>query len=388
MYTTLKKGAQYRDMSQEIDDTTLAGAPIYRNIAGAGDDNLMLTNSSRDPTGQVFSVLFNKQFDWGMDLMLGYAWTDSEDTGSMTSSTGPSNYENVATNNINDPRAATSNYNVESRVTLRASFEREFWGDNRTRFTLMGYYGSGQHGTYTMSSDDELQDEFSDRHLLYVPDGPSDPNVIFDAGFDQTAFFAWADNKGLKGGKFVGRNSIDSKVSSRFDLRIDQEIPLFFDDLKARAFFKIYNFTNMLSDDWGRQNDARFDSASVVNVSLDPSGAYYFESFSPQAVNEQQDISSVWEMRLGLDINFRLTKLDARPKASPRAGLFLWARFDSDDQRPVVRYTELFRGVVASRSSAVGDLRGAPVCKSSRTGHDLPRCSCFAGRCKQDHVEE
>ena len=176
----------------------------------------------------------------------------------------------------------------------------------------MGYYGSGQHGTYTMSSDDELQDEFSSRHLLYVPDGPSDPNVIFaewdpveDTGFDQAAFFDWADNNGLKGGTFVGRNSIDSKVSSRFDLRIDQEIPLFFDDLKARAFFKIYNFTNMLSDDWGRQNDARFDSASVVNVSLDPSGAYYFESFSPQAVNEQQDISSVWEMRLGVDINFR-----------------------------------------------------------------------------------
>jgi hypothetical protein len=305
MYTNLEKGALYVDVSQEIVGETLAGAPIYANIPGAGDDNLMLTNSKRNAKGQVFSVVFNKEFDWGMDLMLGYAWTDAEDTGSMTSFTGPSSFENVATNYINDPRAATSNYSVKSRLTMRASFAREFWDDNTTRFTLMGYYGSGQHGTYTMSSDDVLQDEFSDRNPLYVPNGPSDPNAFFTNAADEAAFFDWAKNKGLKRGQFVGRNSIDSKVSSRFDLRVDQELPLFMDDLKARAFLKIYNFTNMLNDSWGRQNDARFDSASVVNVELDPSGAYEYTSFNPQGVNTQQDIDSVWEMRLGLEVNFR-----------------------------------------------------------------------------------
>ena len=142
--------------------------------------------------------------------------------------------------------------------------------------------------------------------MLYVPDGPGDPNVVFGAGFDQQAFFDWANKKGLKGGKLVGRNTNRSASSSRFDLRVDQEIPLFFDDLKARVVFKIYNFTNMLNDDWGRQNDSGFFSRNVVDVSgLTPTGQYEYESFDAGGISDLQTFSSLWEMRLGIEINFR-----------------------------------------------------------------------------------
>ena len=305
MFTTLQKSALYRDVSQEIVGETLAGEPIYDRIDG-NSANLMLTNTNEDAQAHVFSIVMNRSFDWGMDLMLGYAYTDAEDVSPMTSSTGGSNFSSTALSDINYPSAASSNYNVKNRFTLRASFAREFWGDNTTRFTLMGYYGSGQPGTWTMRSDDELQYDVSTRHLLYVPTGASDSNVLFDPAFDQDAFFAWVDQRGLKGGTFVGRNSIESKNSTRFDLRLDQEFPLGVDDLKLRAFVKIYNFTNMLNDDWGRQYDARFDPASVVNVSVDDAtNAYYFESFSENVITNRQDQSSVWEVRLGLEVNFR-----------------------------------------------------------------------------------
>ena len=308
MYTTMENGAIYKDVSQEIVGSTAAGAPIYANSGLAGDDNLMLTNTDESGTAQVLSVVMNKSFDWGMDLMLGYSFTEAEDAASMTSFTAGSSFSNVSTNDINDPRSARSNYSQKHRITMRAAFSREFWGDNRTRFTLMGYYGTGQFGTYTMTSDDVLQDEFSSRHLLYVPDGPTDPNVTYTANFDQQAFFDWAQNQSLKGGTFVKRNSIGTNDSSRFDLRIDQEIPLFVDDLKAQAFFKIYNFTNLLNDSWGRQYDARFDSSSVVTVTgVDAQGVYEYDSFNAggKSVTTLQGISSVWEIRLGLDISFR-----------------------------------------------------------------------------------
>ena len=306
MYTRLEKGAIYIDLSQEHlpGNDTLAGAPIYTAVPGAGEGNLMLTNAKADGAGTVFSAVFKKDFDWGLELMLGYARTDVEDAGPMASFTGESSYNNVATNDINYPRAATGNYNVKSRVTMRASFARDFWADNTTRFTLMGYYSTGQPGTYTMVSDDELQVGFSSRHLLYVPDGASDPNVIFDPEFDQTAFFDWVNKQGLKGGKFVGRNSQTSKVNNRVDLRVDQEFPLGMDNLKARAFLKIYNFTNMLNSDWGRAYDAAFSSQGVVDVSLDASGAYVFEDFSPGGISDLQTFSSLWEMRLGIEVNF------------------------------------------------------------------------------------
>ena len=306
MYTVLENGVVYKDIAQEIVGQTAAGAPIYANSDPNVDDILMLTNSSASGAAHVLSVVFNKSFDWGMDLMLGYAFTDAEDAGSMTSFTAGSSFSNVATNDINNIPSSTSNYSQKHRVTLRAAFSREFWDDNRTRFTLMGYYGTGQYGSYTMASDDVLVDEFSDRHLLYVPDGPDDPNVVFTGNFDQTAFFDWARKEDLKGGSFVQRNSISTNDSSRFDLRIDQEIPLFVDGLKGQVFFKIYNFTNLLNDSWGRQYDARFDSADVVTVTdLDDQGRYVYDDFSASGVTTSRDIDSVWEIRLGLDIRFR-----------------------------------------------------------------------------------
>jgi len=312
MYTRMEKGAIYHDVSQEhvAGNDTLAGAPIYTAIAGAGEGNLMLTNARADSSGHVFSFVLNKTFDWGLDLVLGYAYTDVEAASAMTSFTGESSFNNLATNDINFPKAATSNYAVKDRVTLRASFAREFWGDNTTRFTLQGYYSTGQPGSYTIFSDDAMQVGTSSRHLLYVPDGPDDPNVVYTDNFlanDYADFMAWINDKNLKPG-FVGRNSRESRDNARFDLRIDQEIPLGMDDLKARAFFKIYNFTNLLSDDWGHMYDASFSSQSVVSLDGDDplvGGAYNYDSFSGGQLSDRLEQQSLWELRIGLDINFR-----------------------------------------------------------------------------------
>jgi hypothetical protein len=62
----------------------------------------------------------------------------------------------------------------------------------------------------------------------------------------------------------------------------------------------------MLNDDWGRQYDSRFFSRDVVEVeSLDASGAYVYSNFTPGDLSDLQETRSLWEMRLGLEINFR-----------------------------------------------------------------------------------
>ncbi|MBT8107261.1 MAG: TonB-dependent receptor [Gammaproteobacteria bacterium] len=304
-YTVLEKGALYVDVSQDIVGTTALGNPIFANI-GSTDGNLMLTNAKRDSTAHVISLVLNKEFDWGLDLLLGYAWTDAQDASPMTSFTAGSSFTNLATNDINNPEAARSNYMVRNRLTLRGQFSREFWGDNLTRFTLVGYYNEGQPNSFTVRSDDVLSDDFTRQHLLYVPDGPNDSLAYFSDPAEATAFFAWADNQGLKRGAFVGRNTQGTKSSSRIDLRVDQEIPLGLEGLKGRLFVKIYNFTNMLNDDWGRQYDSRFFSRDVVEVeSLDATGAYVYSNFTPGDLSDLQETRSLWEMRLGLEVNFR-----------------------------------------------------------------------------------
>ena len=64
----------------------------------------MLTNSRHSPESNLFSLVLRKEFDFGVDLMLGYAYTTAEDVVPMTSAVAFSNFNNLATLDINAPR--------------------------------------------------------------------------------------------------------------------------------------------------------------------------------------------------------------------------------------------------------------------------------------------
>jgi len=300
LHTRMNDPAYYVDVSQEIVGMTMAGTPIYDFVNGS--DNHMLTNSSDRATSNVYSVVFKKSFDMGIDLLFGYAYTEAEDVAPMTSSTAFSNYDNVALLDINNPQAEGSNYVVPHRYTMVGDYRGNWFGDNETRITLRGYVNEGQPQSYAMSGTDLEGDGFFGRHLLYVPTGPADPNVVFDPGFDQAAFFQWVDDKGLAPG-FQKRNDHNADWSSRFDLRVSQEIPLG-GDFTGRLYFKVYNFGNMLNDDWGKITDAVFFTPQVINNSVDSEGRFVFEDFSDRSIEETVINRSLWEARIGIDIKF------------------------------------------------------------------------------------
>ncbi|NNC77004.1 MAG: TonB-dependent receptor, partial [Woeseiaceae bacterium] len=319
LYSRAVNSAYYIDISQEKIGETVIGQPIYDYASGQGEDNFMLTNSNRDARSDLWSIQFQKDFDWGLDLSFGYAYTDATDISPMTSSVAGSNFSNLALNDIANPSPATSNYVVPHRFTLRASYARDFFGDNTTRFTVFTFAQEGQPQSYVMGSGGQEGDGFFGRHLLYVPTGGDDPNVVFFPGvvadpandieevpaFDQAAFFAWANREGLSPG-LQERNGQHAKWSSRVDFRVDQEFPAFVGDSKGRVFMKVYNVGNLLNDDWGRVNDSQFFSVQVVDSSLvgDGTGRYLFESFSDRSIEQVRENRSLYEIRLGIEIDF------------------------------------------------------------------------------------
>jgi len=303
LHTRAQDTAYYVDLSQSVVGQTSAGTPIYDYTTG--EDNYMLTNSSEDGESTLLSVILNKSFDWGLDLSMGYAHTRAKDVSPMTSFVAGSNFTNLALLDINNPFPGISNYVVPHRFTLRAGYANEFFGDNTTYITAYAVAQEGQPISYVMDSGDLEGDGFNARHLLYVPSGPSDPNVIYDPGFDQAAFNAFVASAGLSPG-FQARNSVHAKWSSRIDLSVMQEIPLFADDLKGRLFLKIYNLGNLLNDDWGKQYDAQFFPQSVVDASVDgATGQFIFEDFNTTNINDLQEFRSLWEIKFGLEVNFR-----------------------------------------------------------------------------------
>jgi len=306
--------AQYRDLSQDINTAaglngfTSTGQPIYSYQNG--QDNLMLTNSSRAPKSSTASLVLRKDFDFGLSMLLGYAYTDAQDVVPMTSSTAGSNFDIVAVTDVNDPPARNSNWAVPHRITLHLDYAKNFFGDNETRFTLMGYVNKGQPQTYTMGNTRSGAGIFTlegdgslRRQLLYIPDGPTDPNVVFTWNqATSDAFFAWVSDNHLSPG-FVRRNTVGTGWTQRFDLRISQDIALG-GDFRGRLYLKVYNLGNLLNDKWGKVTDAEFFSPDIVRTGVNTSGQYVYTDFSPRSAQTTIDERSLWEARLGIDIKF------------------------------------------------------------------------------------
>jgi hypothetical protein len=302
LYSRGERPAYYVDVSEEIVGQTSIGTPIYDYKPGIVDD-YMLTNSSENPVAQSFSIVAQKSFDWGLDVLVGYAYTEAEDVSPMTSSTAGSNFENTALVDINNPSAAGSNYVVPNRFTLRLDYEHAFFGDNFTQITLFGYFNEGQPQSYGMSSTDLEGDGFFGRHLLYIPTGLSDPNVIFDPGFNDAEFFAWVESEGLSPG-LTERNQRNAAWSNRFDLRISQDIPLW-GNFKGRLYLKVFNLGNLLNDDWGKATDSVFFTPVFVDSDVDQTtGQFIYNEFNNVPMEETINNSSLWEARLGIDIRF------------------------------------------------------------------------------------
>ena len=300
LHTKGNDPAFYVDLSQSIIGTTLAGSPIYDFTNGR--DNHMLSNGSGSPTSDMVSFVLAKDFDFGLSAQLGYAWTEGEDIAPMTSSTAFSNFDNVALLDINSPGVANSNWVVPQRITMNLFYSHSFFGDNETRISLQGFAAEGQPQSYVMNGGDLEGDGFFGRHLLYVPDGPSDPNVVFDPGFDQAAFFDFVAANGLAPG-FTKRNDFNTGWSTIWNLSIRQDISLG-DRLRSTLYLKVKNLGNFLNDDWGKVTDAQFFSPEIVDADVNGAGQFVFNDFSDRSIDRVYIGPSLWEVRMGIDINF------------------------------------------------------------------------------------
>lgn len=301
LYSKGNDPAYYVDVAQDVVRTTSAGQPVYANRRG--QSNFMLTNSGESPVSHSLSLVARQNYDWGLDWTLGYAFTDAEDLSPMTSSVASSNFSNLALTDINDPAAGTSNYESPHRFTARVSYARQFLAGYETRVTAQWFRAKGQPQSYVMSSRGlEGSNSNNRRHLLYVP-GVNDNSVIAGPNFDVAAFSDFVREKGRKQG-FVSRNDQYSRWTSRMDLRLDQELPAFFEGSKARLYMKVYNVLNLLNDEWGHQYDAEFFSPDVVTSSVNAQGQYVYERFTAKTVSDLRETDSLWQVRLGVQIEF------------------------------------------------------------------------------------
>lgn len=334
-YTDVKDGILYQDIRLVQTGTAPDGRPIYGKRAGDTrsftTQDFLLTNTG-DGRGVVTTVDLAKTWkgSYGQfDVYIGYGHQNVDDANPGTSSQASSNWDNVATADPNDPRLATSNYEIKHRYTGDFRWSKAFFGAYDTAISLFVERRVGRTYSYTFaaprcpSSSDSFctgrtaSTNFGDprqasrqRQLLYVP-LLNDPNVVYD-GMTQQQMDAFIDGSGLSKyrGQIAPRNAFKSPWITTADLRLQQELPAFFDDARVTLSFDVENIANLIDNDWGRVEQVSFPGVSpVVDVAIDSQGRYVYRPIrgltGPRGSSKTLSaLPSVWRLQLGIKLEF------------------------------------------------------------------------------------
>jgi hypothetical protein len=314
LYTKAKNSAIVIGSSMVQTSTAPDGRPVYTEtrpffIYGSSDYTLTNVKGSDAKSWQA-SINLSKIYDNGFDWSAGYAYTNAKDVSPMTSSVAFSNFANIAVDDPNNPSRAKSNYNVPHRFVFRLGYSAYWWGDNRTNFTLVGAANKGRPFSYTFTGDDgdTFGDFVSGRHLLYVPDGLSDPLVTYADTFNKDAFFAALAETGLDkyAGQIAPRNAFSSNWWTYYDLRIEQEFPAFRESHKFAGWITIKNLCNLINDEWCVLKEAGFPRyQGLVDMEISDDGTQYiYEEFVEPSGQGRVSNPSLWEIRIGLTYRF------------------------------------------------------------------------------------
>ena len=339
---TLQDGrTRYNYVATDRPYTVNAATGLYTttsNVRGSGINDMLLTNTNQGKSS-VLSLEAAKTWDTSygkIDFSLGYAYTRAKDVSPATSSVALSNWDNMATSDVNHPELATSNYEVRHRLPLRLSWRKNLFGDNETAVNLFMERRAGLPFSFTFAgtasgltgtaADVAALNVFGDprqdnrfRQLFYVPNGPTD--VLFSTatstGLNWALLDTWITANGLDKyrGKIAPRNAFRSPWLTTADLQLRQELPGFGEGHKGVLTIDILNFANMLNKKWGNYGQVGFPY-TVAPVGVEgidaATGKYIYRGLSNVAgtgignvaLNSNPPQQSLWRVQVGLRYEF------------------------------------------------------------------------------------
>ena len=347
LYTQTEDGFLWRNRAQldlpAAQPTGVApdGRIIYADLNRLRINNLTQLTNHGEGKSHVLALGIGKRYDYGLDVNLSYAHQNVEAVTEGNSSRGISSWRGIQDIDRNRPSAKTSPFQVEHAFKLNLSWEHDFFntGASATRIDLFVQRLSGDQYSHTFNVNNanalfgragQNEGPF-DNSPLYLPSGANDPRVVFGSRFDQQAFFDYIGRRGQ--GAIEAPYSRRSAWNTLVDLRIQQELPLWRDRVRARLYLNVENVLNLLNSDWGVfENGPFFGQNAIVTADLvtaadvaangvdgatalsgDASrtacftaGAclYRYRGFNPRNVNVASAGDSVYRIRFGIKIDF------------------------------------------------------------------------------------
>ena len=212
---------------------------------------------------------------------LSYTRTKATEVGSDASSQAWSSYQFVSRVNPNEEIATRASREIRDSVKLSLGWEHAFFGDYKTSISAFYVGRDGLPYTWLIDGDPNGDGIFQDP--AYIP-LVNDPNVSYGSATQAEidAFNAFIDSDPYLSshrGQIAGRNEGRLPWINQVDLGIQQELPGFFKDHKSIIRLDIYNFLNMLDNDWGVTEEiGGFDSRFLSRLgAVNEDGTYEYE---------------------------------------------------------------------------------------------------------------
>jgi hypothetical protein len=254
--------------------TTAAAKNPYANVI------LIRNTSGKKGFSYNFTTGIEKQTKNGLIFSANYGYGNSQVHNEATSSVNTSNWLNMeAVSSRNYIGLSTSDFDMGHRIF--ALLSKKFTYMRGKMATTVSFVYNGQSGSpysYTMSGNGFIGDGGTNNDLMYIPASREEMDLMsFSANGaltetiqkDQFEAFIQSD-KYLRThrGKFAERNGARSPFTNIVDAAVQQDFSINTGKIRhtLSVRFDIFNLTNLIDKNAGRQYFFNFDQAQVLQV--------------------------------------------------------------------------------------------------------------------------
>jgi outer membrane receptor for ferrienterochelin and colicin len=328
----------YEQFNVKQPTTTLAGAdgrPRWNRsdpVDGTYRHILLGKNTSKGYSYNL-TMQLRKTFDFGLSTNVGYTFGRSKVLNEGTSSQNSSQWryiENV--NGKNRLDLSYSDFDLGSRIIASVSYRKEYLNHFATTISLFYNGQSGARYSYIYRNsllNDDPQASNTDDDLIYVPRNYPTYAEALAAGeirflpitgsspvseeqqwIDLNEFIEGDEYLNSRRGRYAERNGDRLPFTNVIDLRVLQDFYVNINSTRhtLQLSFDVFNFTNMLNKDWGRQYFTTNENFRLIEyVSLGDDDIPNFRFQKPTTVENIDDsglISSRWQAQIGVRYSF------------------------------------------------------------------------------------
>lgn len=287
---------------------------------------MLVTNTDEGYTYDLTASLRKAFLDNALDTRLSYTFGDAYALNDVTSDQVFSLWRfNSNVNGLNALDLARSDFSIGHRLLGTASYRQEFLSHLATTISLVYTGESGRPFSYVIGgfTTGLVGEPDGSEPLLYVPTENELGQMQFEDAAQAQAFNNYIEaNDYLSGrrGQYAERNADRAPFEHGIDLHLAQELfgNMFGRRNTVEVTLDVFNFTNLLNEDWGRRYDVGFRAVPVLRFegfvdaeAGDLTPVYSFDTEQPTIddfwENEVLDFGtygSRWLMQFGLRYTF------------------------------------------------------------------------------------